>query len=697
MVLSSSPVVVKINIPAYLLPTLAAATQVAERTRASHASKSFSRGGYRGDSSDDDRAMDIDAPSGAEKEKSRDSSRPILKDIQGRSSRLQEAPSSPPRAKTLSKRGRSYSSDESESDDRKKPKGPTKEFKEKSSFDIAHSEKKRSLEKSAGSNTDTKRGQASTTSSRARSDTVEEKSYRVDRGDEKRNSEASARGKSSQSLSPVLERNKDKNRRPSYHSADEASDDSRKDRRRSKDAKQNSDHAETGRSRLESKDVNSRSETGQSRKRDTSKDRASDAPDARRKIKEENARESKEKAISIEKPSSSSTNKDRRSSKDDDVPVSSRAGPKNETKSDRTGSAAAPSSPARRSARDAPKETKSRGEKDSRDTAATTGQRSTNSTKDRTRGRSRTPSRTRSRSRSPRRYDRNRSPSRNDTRDGKSNRDRREYDDDRSSRRKRDGSRDRNDRSGRGRSRDRFGRDRSRDKSTERNRDRSPARGTSRERSRDRKRARSRSRDRGDGRKETDRRARETSATPSSSTATASRPDTRTDARADTRPDTKLQPTHQDATKNTSGRRDSESKHGVSTTALNPPRPPPPTIKEDPPVQPPPPTTAPPDTIPRSGVTGVVKETIVKRVSIEDYQRKKTNLAAADKVDTPKAASDSPALANTVVATGKPPVTTKESMQKPANAEQKPSGTSSSKPSSETAKKIADYHHTFNT
>ncbi|KAF9324996.1 hypothetical protein BGZ91_002628, partial [Linnemannia elongata] len=640
MLLSSSPVVVKINIPAYLLPTLAAATQAAERTRASQSSKSFPRGGYRGDSSDDDRAMDLDAPSGAEKEKAQDSSRPTLKDVQGRSSRLQETPSSPLRTKSLSKRGRSYSSDESESDDRKKPKGSTKDLKEKSSLDFAHSDKKRLLDKSAAANTDTKRGQASTTSSRARSDTVE----------------ASTRGKSSQSLSPVLDRNKDKNRRPSYHSADEASDDSRKDRRRSKDAKQNHDNNETGRSRLESKDVASRAETGQGRKRDTSRDRASDAPDARRKAKDENARESKEKVTNIEKPTSSSTNKDRRPSKDEDVSVTSRAGPKNDAKSDRTGSVAAPSSPGRRSARDAPKETKSRGEKDSRDAAATSGQRSTNNTKDRVRGRSRTPSRTRSRSRSPRRYDRNRSPSRNDTRDGKSNRDRREYDDDRSSRRKRDGSRDRNDRSGRGRSRDRFGRDRSRDKSTDRNRDRSP-RGTSRERSRDRKRARSRSRDR-EGRKETDRRARETSATPS--------------------------------------RRDSESKHGASTTTSNPPRPPPPTIKEEPPVQPPPPTTAPPDTIPRSGVTGVVKETIVKRVSIEDYQRKKTNLAATDKVDTPKAVSDSPALANAVVASGKPPVATKESSQKPANAKQKSSSTSSSKPSSETAKKIADYHNTFN-
>lgn len=695
MLLSSSPVVVKINIPAYLLPTLAAATHAAERTRASQSSKSFSRSGYRGDSSDDDRAMDVDAPTGAEKERALDSSRPTLKDVQGRSSRLQETPSSPPRTKTLSKRGRSYSSDESESDDRKKPKGSTKELKEKSSPDLVHSDKKRSLDKSAAANTEAKRGQASTTSLRARSDTAEEKSYRTDRGDERRGSEASTRGKSSQSLSPVLDRNKDKNRRPSYHSADEASDDSRKDRRRSKDAKQNSDHTETGRSRLESKDVTSRPETGQGRKRDTSRDRASDAPDARRKVKDENARESKEKTINVEKPTSSSTSKDRRPSKEEDVPVSSRAGPKNDPKSDRTGSAAAPGSPGRRSARDAPKETKSRGEKDSRDATATSGQRSTNSTKDRVRGRSRTPSRTRSRSRSPRRYDRNRSPSRNDTRDGKSNRDRREYDDDRSSRRKRDGSRDRNDRSGRGRSRDRFGRDRSRDKSTDRNRDRSPARGTSRERSRDRKRARSRSRDR-EGRKETDRRARETSATPSSSNTAASRPDARTDARPDSRPETKTQPPHQDSTKNATGRRDSESKHGASTTTSNPPRPPPPTIKEEPPVQPPPPTTAPPDTIPRSGVTGVVKETIVKRVSIEDYQRKKTNLAATDKVDTPKAASDSPALANAVVATGKPPVVTKESTQKTTNAEQKSSSTSSSKPSSETAKKIADYHNTFN-
>ncbi|KAF8946771.1 hypothetical protein BGZ47_011434 [Haplosporangium gracile] len=696
MVLSSSPVVVKINIPAYLLPTLAAATQAAERTRASQSSKSFSRGGYKGDSSDDDRAMDVDAPSGAEKEKSHDSSRPTLKDVQGRSSRLQEIPLSPPRTKSLSKRGRSYSSNESESDDRKKPKGSTKELKEKSSFDITHSDKKRLLDKSAALNTDTKRGQTSTTSSRARSDTAEEKSYRTDRGDEKRGSETSIRGKSSQSLSPVLDRNKGKNRRPSYHSADEASDDSRKDRRRSKDTKQNNDHTETGRSRLESKDVTSRAENGQGRKRDISRDRVSDVPDARRKVKEENAKESKEKTTNIEKPTSSSASKDRRLSKDEDVSVSSRAGPKNEPKSDRTGSAAAPGSPGRRSARDAPKETKSRGEKESRDAAAPSGQRSTNSTKDRARGRSRTPSRTRSRSRSPRRYDRNRSPSRNDARDGKSNRDRREYDDDRSSRRKRDGSRDRNDRSGRGRSRDRFGRDRSRDKSTDRNRDRSPARGTSRERSRDRKRARSRSRERGDGRKETDRRARETSATPSSSNAAASRPETRTDARPDSRPDTKSQPPHQDSTKNASGRRDSESKHGASTTTSNPPRPPPPTIKEEPPVQPPPPTTAPPDTISRSGVTGVVKETIVKRVSIEDYQRKKTNLAATDKVDTPKAASDSPALANAVVATGKPPIIAKESTQKPVNTEQKSSSTSSSKLSSETAKKIADYHNTFN-
>ncbi|KAG0276610.1 hypothetical protein BGZ95_007305 [Linnemannia exigua] len=697
MVLSSAPVVVKINIPAHLLPALTASTQAAERTRASHASKSLSRGGYRRDSSDDDHAMDIDAPSGA----SQETSRPTLKDVQGRSSRLQDAPSSPHRPKTLSKRGRSYSSDESVSDDRKKPKGSTKELKEKSSFDILHSDKKRSSDKLATLNTDTKRGLSSTTSSRVRSDTAEEKNYRTDRGDEKRSTEATTRGKSSQSLSPVLERNKDKNRRLPYHSADEgASDDSRKDKRRSKDGKQNNDHTETSRSRLESKDkdTNSRSETAnQSRKRDTSRDRPSETPDVRRNTKEENARESKEKTIALEKPSFTNASKDRRTSKDEDVPVSSRTGPKSEPKTERTGSAAAPGSPGRRSARDQPKETKLRGEKDTRDNTASSVQRSTIGAKDRTRGRSRTPSRTRSRSRSPRRYDRNRSPTRNDTRDGKSNRDRREYDDDRSSRRKRDGSRDRNDRSGRGRSRDRFGRDRSRDKSTDRNRDRSPARGTSRERSRDRKRARSRSRDRGDGRKETDRRARETSATPSGSNTATSRADTRTDTRTDARPDSKSQPPSQDSAKGGLSRRDSESKHGASTAILNPPRPPPPTIKEEPLVQPPPPTTAPPDSIPRSsGVTGVVKETIVKRVSIEDYQRKKTTLAATDKVDTPKAASDSPALANAVVSTGKPPIVAKESSQKLATMDQKPPSSTSSKPSSETAKKIADYHNTFN-
>ncbi|KAF9903773.1 hypothetical protein EC991_003376 [Linnemannia zychae] len=698
MVLSNSPVVVKINIPAHLLPALTASTQAAERTRTSRGSKSFSRSGFRGDSSDDDHAMDIDVPSGAEKEKFQDSSRPTLKDVQGRSSRLQDTPSSPPRSKTLSKRGRSYSSDESESDDRKKPKGSSKEFKEKSSADLPHSEKKRSLDKLAALSSDNKRGQFSSTFSRVRSDTIEEKSFRADRGDEKRGSETSTRGKTSQSLSPVLERSKDKNRRPSYHSADEgASDDSRKDRRRSKDGKQNNDHTEASRSRLESKekDTNSRSETNQSRKHDTSRDRIGDTPDVRRKMKEENARESKEKT-SLEKPLSTSTNKDRRLSKDEDVSVSSRAGPKSEAKPDRNGSTTTPGSPGRRSTREGPKETKSRGEKDTRDTATSSGQRSTNGTKDRTRGRSRTPSRTRSRSRSPRRYERNRSPSRNDTRDGKSNRDRREYDDDRSSRRKRDGSRDRNDRSGRGRSRDRFGRDRSRDKSTDRNRDRSPARGTSRERSRDRKRARSRSRDRGDGRKETDRRTRETSATPSGPNTATSRTDTRTDNRPESRLDNKSQQPPQDATKSGLGRRDSESKHGTSTTISNPPRPPPPTIKEEPQVQPPPPTTAPPDSVPRSsGVTGVVKETIVKRVSIEDYQRKKTTLAGTDKVDTPKAASDSPALANAVVSSGKPPVVAKELSQKPATADQK-SSSSSSKPSSETAKKIADYHNTFN-
>jgi hypothetical protein len=85
-----------------------------------------------------------------------------------------------------------------------------------------------------------------------------------------------------------------------------------------------------------------------------------------------------------------------------------------------------------------------------------------------------------------------------------------------------------------------------------------------------------------------------------------------------------------------------------------------------------------------------VKETIVKRVSIEDYQRKKT-LANADKVDTPKAASDSPGLASAIISSSKPPIVA----QKPATADLK-SSSSSSKPSSETVKKIADYHNTFN-
>ncbi|KAF9970173.1 hypothetical protein BGZ65_011341 [Modicella reniformis] len=84
-------------------------------------------------------------------------------------------------------------------------------------------------------------------------------------------------------------------------------------------------------------------------------------------------------------------------------------------------------------------------------------------------------------------------------------------------------------------------------------------------------------------------------------------------------------------------------------------------------------------------------------MSIEDYQRKKNN--GESKVDTPKAASESPASTSAAAPPGKPSTGSKETSQKSSSVEHKSSNSgstsSSTKPSPETQKKIADYFNTF--
>ncbi|KAF9335954.1 hypothetical protein BG006_010173 [Podila minutissima] len=519
----------------------------------------------------------------------------------------------------------------------------------------------------------------------------------------------------SKSLSPVMDRNRDRDRDrnsdrdkwKSYHSADEGEVEGTskshksfrdKDKEKDKDAKvktESKDRSEEVSSKESHKSesaskkdkyarnepMESKSESGHARERSDSiipkdtRDRT-DLPQSRkdRDIKEE----SKEKSNRIEKPPSSA-GKDR---KEDDS--SRTAGSSKTARSSTHGTTtAAPSSPSRRSSRDDAKDSsKSRGDKDSREDRTTASNKdarsststSTGTTKDRARGRSRT----RSRSRSPRGYyDRKRSPSSRDARDSKSTRDRREFDDDRSSSRRkkegrqRDHSRDRNDRSSRGRSRDRsrdrFGRDRSRDRSTDRGN------------SRDRKRARSRSRER--------RTNRDTHSPPPST-----RQDShRSDSKQDSRPGL--------------GRRESESHHGSSVLSASAARRPSQAVSSS--IKEEASSTsataaasssstaeAPSST---SGNVASASASAIKRVSIEDYQRKRG--IVENKVETPKAAIDSPALASTTSLAGKVSLASNDSKDQPSSSStlQREQKSSSSQPklSNEVSKKAADYYNTF--
>ncbi|KAG0024094.1 hypothetical protein BGZ82_010527 [Podila clonocystis] len=526
-----------------------------------------------------------------------------------------------------------------------------------------------------------------------------------------------SRANESKSLSPVMDRNRDRDRDrngdrdkwKSYHSADEGeieetsrSHKSFRDKEKEKDKEKDKDKDKDkdAKVKTESKDrsdqvsskeshknelasrkdkyvrnepVDSKLESGHTRERSDSiiskdtRDRA-DPPQGRKDIKEE----SKEKSSRTEKPSSSAS-KDR---KEDD---SSRTA--GSTKTDRSSThgttTAAPSSPSRRSSRDDAKDSgKSRGDKDSRDDRTTTSNKdarsststSTGTTKDRARGRSRT----RSRSRSPRGYyDRKRSPSSRDARDSKSTRDRREYDDDRSSSRRkkegrqRDHSRDRNDRSSRGRSRDRsrdrFGRDRSRDRSADRGN------------SRDRKRARSRSRDR--------RTNRDTHSPPPSTRQDSHRGDSKQDSRPGL------------------GRRESESHHGSSVSSASAARRPSQavssSIKEEGSATA---AASSSSTAEAPSSTSGNAASAIKRVSIEDYQRKRG--IVENKVETPKAAVDSPALASTTSLAGKVSLASNDSKDQPSSSSstsQREQKSSSSQPklSNEVSKKAADYYNTF--
>ncbi|KAF9317220.1 hypothetical protein BG003_001036 [Podila horticola] len=524
-----------------------------------------------------------------------------------------------------------------------------------------------------------------------------------------------SRPNESKSLSPVLDRNRDRDRDrngdrdkwKSYHSADEGeieetsrSQQSFRDKEKNKDKEakiktESKDRSEQVSSKESHKSesasrkdryariepVESKAESGHARERSDSvipkdtRDRADPSQSRKdRDIKEE----SKEKSSRTEKPPSTA-NKDR---KEDDSGRT--AGISKTDRSNTHGTTtAAPSSPSRRSSRDDAKDSgKSRGDKDSRDDRTTTSNKdarsststSTGTTKDRARGRSRT----RSRSRSPRSYyDRKRSPSSRDARDSKSTRDRREYDDDRSSSRRkkegrqRDHSRDRNDRSSRGRSRDRsrdrFGRDRSRDRSADRGN------------SRDRKRARSRSRER--------RTNRDTHSPPPST-----RQDShRSDIKQDSRPGL--------------GRRESESHHGSSVSSTSAARRPSQavsaSIKEEPTstsataVASSSSTSEAPSST--SGNAASTSASAIKRVSIEDYQRKRG--IVENKVETPKAAIDSPALASTTTVTGKVSQTSNDSKDQPSSSSssQREQKSSSSQPklSNEVFKKAADYYNTF--
>ncbi|KAF9556673.1 hypothetical protein BGW38_009180, partial [Lunasporangiospora selenospora] len=157
-----------------------------------------------------------------------------------------------------------------------------------------------------------------------------------------------------------------------------------------------------------------------------------------------------------------------------------------------------------------------------------------------------------------------------------------------------------------------------------------------------------------------------------------------------------------DSTKLGLGRRESESKHGSSSTApitsSSAARRPSQAIKEETPAQ-----------ESTSASLGVNSSTpaIGKRVSIEDYQRER--MSATDKVETPKMNVESPALmpSSAGVMLGKSSSSSSSGSSRDSGAKGSSSldpkastgtsslSSSSSKSSSETSKKISDYYQTF--
>ncbi|KAG0010189.1 hypothetical protein BGZ80_001700, partial [Entomortierella chlamydospora] len=651
--------------------------------------KAKSKAAYGMDSSDDDRDMDIDRPSRVDKEGSVDAGRYSGSDASRKDSRKQDQYPSPPSTKNTTKRGRSYSSDESDSEGNKKSKGISKDHKNKQSRDDIRSDsKKRPSENGAGSGSapgpDAKRtSTTSSSSSKIKSEPVDDKGHRADEKKRSNNSDKPGRANESHSLSPVLDRNKDRRRRP-YYSDDDDNDleDSNK-RRSSKDTKQRAQPETTeSRSRLESKDKVTRDDPIPNRKRSDSKDRNSEAANPRRKSKEDdNARETKEKTAYIEKPSTVASNKERRS-KEEDASISNRTSGKNESssKSDRTTSsaaAAAPSSPNRRSSREGQKDTKSRSEKDSRED-------------------------TKPRSEKDSREDTTSSGQRNSA-----------------------GNKER----------------------------------PTKERAREEgmtgtgvllgtmlvivnqivtaeimttivlRRDASKMADRGTavvnattdleedeveiGLEETEVEiGLEIGAVIAvaivvaivvviETSATLANPNS--GGRGDTRHDGKSQQPQQESSKASSGRRESESKSSVPTTvsSSSSARRPSQAIKEESSSPPAPTSTSSSDArgqqeivVQKPSSSGNSNVASVKRMSFEDYQRKKGN---TEKVDTPKATSDSPALAPATALPGKQPLLSKDSSNKTASADQKPSSNSTSapKPPSETTKKAAEYYNIF--
>ncbi|KAG0207899.1 hypothetical protein BGX28_000983 [Mortierella sp. GBA30] len=656
MVMASSPLVIKINIPTYLLPALNSVPRQLERSKAYlksiSSSKPTTNMAHRRVYSDDEQDMDVGRPPSTDKEDGVESSRQKTRESDKKDSKTKESNVTSSSAKNPPKRSRSYfSEDDSDMDERKKSKN--RHSKDKGSMDLSYDQKKMELDSLLASGGERKRSAGLSSSAKIKMESIDDKRSRDDR--RPGSVEAPVRVKNSHSLSPILDRNKKKTRPPSYYSADE--DDVRDSHRSQSDHKYSkqkgpSDNTD-GRSRLENKGFKSKSDFSQARRPGGSKDRDTDASEARRKIREDgNARETKEKVAHLDKPSSAST-KERKLAKEDDFPVSSRAGSKNESnppKSDRSGSTAAPSSPGRRSGNDNQKDTKPRGDRDSRDDTTSSGQRSS---------------------------------------------------------RPEGGM---------------IGIEAHLGTIVTVNRivivgimmtidlqldaSRMEGKGTAVEIA---------TTDPAEDAAGIDSGATEvvigigveTGAGKEAGTGAVT--EARNEALAVKAvianghvPDQEIeapQPSHHESNKTSAGRRESESKHAMPVATLGSLRRPSQAIKEQTPSPPIPRSSStsldargPQDSLPSSSSAAPS----VKRVSIEDYQRKR-NSNAENNVDTPKAASDSPALASGTALSGKPSLIIKEAGQKAASGDQKSSNSasSSSKPSSETGKKIAEYYNTF--